>query len=373
MRRSSVPKSLLFLTSARWRVVWAGWALLAADAPAQTADLTPAAAVEAPAILKPASSPADSIDDPAGLDVLVYNDGDRLRGRLVRQADDVWLFESQRFGLLRVPLKAAKILLARPGKPAIAAVPDKPEERESYAASRWAVFSPHAMAEALGSFFGPWHGRFAVSTEFVSDTTERTNDLVDAHLQRKLAQDDVKLNARYNFSDTNHVTTTDLIKVDAAWRHDFSNHVFSIYGPKLEWNRAFALNGVPSDYVLLQQEVGAGLTLLANPRRNLRVGVAENVFDLWQTSTPESHTSKTAESLFMEADWKLPWRMSVTERGVWYYSFNNGGDGWENKLELDKKLTETFAVGIRHEKRNNNPGVRVQDYSLLKLLMGVDF
>jgi hypothetical protein len=58
---------------------------------------------------------------------------------------------------------------------------------------------------------------------------------------------------------------------------------------------------------------------------------------------------------------------------VWYYSINTGKDGWENKLELDKKLSETFTVGIRHEVRYNNPGVRVQDYTLLKLLVGIDF
>ena len=94
---------------------------------------------------------------------------------------------------------------------------------------------------------------------------------------------------------------------------------------------------------------------------------------MWQTSAPESHNQSTVESLFGEADWKLPWRMTLTERGVWYYSIVTGRDGWENKVELDKKLTETFTVGVRHETRHNNPDVRVQDYTLLKLLMGIDF
>jgi hypothetical protein len=97
------------------------------------------------------------------------------------------------------------------------------------------------------------------------------------------------------------------------------------------------------------------------------------LFDVWQTSEPTTHTTSTVESLFVEADWKLPWRMTLTERGVSYYSIATGRDGWENKVELNKKLTETFSVGVRHETRHNSPEVRVQDYTLLKLLMGVDF
>jgi hypothetical protein len=42
-------------------------------------------------------------------------------------------------------------------------------------------------------------------------------------------------------------------------------------------------------------------------------------------------------------------------------------------LELNKKLTETLSVAIRHETRTNNPDVRIQDYTLLRLLVGLDF
>ena len=197
--------------------------------------------------------------------------------------------------------------------------------------------------------------------------------MLEAHLQRKWNKDNIQLNARYDFIDTNHDTTTDIIKGDASWRHDFPDQWFSIYSPSVEWNRDYLINAVPSNYVLLQQEIGAGYTVISLPKRSVRVGVAENLFDFWQTSAPDSHTSNTAESLFLEADWKLPWRMTLTERGVWYYSIASTASGWENKLELDKKLTETFTVGIRHEKRDNEPGVRVENYSLLKFLMGIDF
>ncbi len=306
------------------------------------------------------------------LDLLVYKNGDRLRGRLAERSETELVFVSERFGRLRVPVAEAKVILANGEEDAAAAARARTEEAEG-PFSVWSLFSVRALTSEVRNFFGPWQGRFVVSTQVVSDTTERTNFMAEAHLRRKWQRDNVKLGARYDFSETNHLATTDVFRAEVAWRHDFPGRLFSLYSPSLEWNRAYAVAGVPADYVLLQQEVGAGVSLFSSPHRHLRVGLAENVFDLWQTIPPESHNSKMAESVFLETDLKLPWQMTLTERGVWYYSLNTGRDGWENKLELDKQLSETFTVGIRHEVRYNNPGVRVQDYTLLKLLLGLDF
>ena len=306
------------------------------------------------------------------LDTLVYKDGDQVKGHLKERSSTEIIFQSVRFGVLHVPVADAKVILANGDDDRMAAARAHTEEAEG-PFTVWSLLSLRALTTQVRDFFGPWHGRFAVSAQVVSDTTERTNYMAEAHLQRKWKQDNVQLNARYDFSETSHVVTTDVYKADLSWRHDFHGRFFSIYGPSVEYNRAFSFNGVPADYILLQQEIGAGVNVFSSAQRNLRVGIAENLFDLWQVVPPKSHNSKTAESLFLEADWKLPWQMTLTERGIWYYSFNTGRDGWENKIELDKKLTETFTVGIRHEVRYNNPGVRVQDYTLLKVLMGIDF
>ncbi len=310
--------------------------------------------------------------------MLVYNDGDRVRGHLIDRSVDSWLFMSDRFGMLRVPLADAKVILGTPEAAAAVARADaeearrKAEEAENTSMG-WSRLSPFALAENLREFFGPWHGRFAFAAAIITNTSETTNYTVGANLRRKWTADNVELNAHYDFADTNHVTTTDILKADASWRHDFPNKLFSLYTPSVEWNRAYLVDNVPADYVLLQQEIGVGVTAIAKPRLNLRLGIAENIFNVWQITEPESSSKDSAQSLFAELDWKLPWRMTLTERGVWYYSIASSEDGWENKVELDKKLTETFTVGIRHELRYNSPDVHVQDYRLLKLLMGVDF
>ncbi len=63
----------------------------------------------------------------------------------------------------------------------------------------------------------------------------------------------------------------------------------------------------------------------------------------------------------------------LTERGVYYYSFTNRNDGWENRVELTKKLTETLSTATRHETSRGSPDGKAQNYTRLKLLFGLDF
>jgi len=54
-------------------------------------------------------------------------------------------------------------------------------------------------------------------------------------------------------------------------------------------------------------------------------------------------------------------------------SIGSSRDGWENRVELSKKFTETFSTAIRHEIRRGSPDGTAQDYTRLKLLLGLDF
>jgi len=105
----------------------------------------------------------------------------------------------------------------------------------------------------------------------------------------------------------------------------------------------------------------------------VRVGLSENLFDVWNTTPGGMHTSRTTESVFAETELKLPWRMSLTGRGVYYYSIATGTNGWEDQVELSKKFTETLSTSIRQETLRYNPDGTTQDYSRLKLLFGLDF
>ena len=316
-------------------------------------------------------------------DVLVYQDGDRVRGQLLRQEGNTLVFQSDRFGLLQVPADRAVVIKAENPVAPVAATPPAPaatpegkavDRAEAERVSRWERLSPALLAARLRDYFGPWHGRLAFSTEVVSDTADRTNISLEGRLSRKWTADEVQLNGRYDFNQTNELATTDTLKADALWRHDFRQKTsFIQYRPTLEWNRASFKAGVPADYLLLQQEIGTGVSLLTTPARKLRVGVSENLFDVWNTSPPESHNARTSESAFVEIESRLPWGTLLTDRTVYYYSFSSQNEGWENRVELTKKFTETFSVAIRHELRRGSPDGTAQDYTRLKLLLGLDF
>ncbi len=327
-----------------------------------------------------AAEPASS-----GHDTLVYKDGDRVRGRLLEEKNGMISFQSERFGALRVPAVDATVIKAPPAVPLIpstvavvaAKAPAPAAVAEDQAAeaheAATAGFSAARLASKLRDFFGSWKGRLAVSTEVVSDTAERSALSVETRLSRKWTKDEVQLNARYDFSQTNDITTTDLVKADGLWRHNFGKSSFAQYRPAFEWNRARFRSGLAADYVLLQQEIGVGVSLLSTNKRKLRVGLSENLFDVWTTSDPSSHNSRTAESAFVETELKLPWALLLTDRGVYYHSFSSNSDGWENRIELTKKFTEAFSTAIRHETRQGSPDGTAQDYTRLKVLLGLDF
>ena len=325
---------------------------------------------------------------PPGRDTLVYKDGDRVRGMLVSDGGGTIVFKSERFGELRVPAADAVVIKAEKpaapvagagkaplpaAKPAVAATASASDKAEADRMSLWDLFSPAVLTAKVRNYFGPWHGRVSFSSEVVSDVAERNNSAYEAHLQRKWKADEVQLNGRFDYNQTNNATTTDLMKVSGQWRHDFSPRFFAHYRPSSEWNRATTLRGVPNDYVLLQQELGVGYQVLAKPSRKLRAGLSQNFFDTWSTVGATTHTiSRGVISTFEEAELALPWRITISQRGVWY-PVNEQPDGWENRIDLNKKLTETLSTSLRHEVRRNNPDGSAQDYTRLKLLFGLDF
>ena len=302
---------------------------------------------------------------PVPQDMLVYPDGDRIQGRLVERTDKMIVFESNRFGVLRVPTDEASVIM-----PDQAAVPNRVA---TDAATRMERFSSAMLAARLGEFFGPWHGRLAFMAEVVTDTTERNGFALESLLQRKWRTDEVQLKLRYDFSSTNSKVTTDVAKADGLWRHDFNTRYFALYRPSVEWNRASYSNGVPNDYVQLQQEVGLGVSALNQIHRKLRVEASGNLFSNWGTTPDGTYTSRMVASSFLEAEFKLPWKMNLLERGAYYLPSSSATDGWENRVELTKKFTETLSTSIRHDIRRYNPDGKTQDYERLRLLFGVDF
>lgn len=233
-------------------------------------------------------------------------------------------------------------------------------------------FSMNALAARLKNIFGPWRGRLALSTEAVVDSAERSSSSLEAVLRRKWSRDEVQFRGRYDYAETNEVTSSDVFRSSMSWRREFARTYFAHYQPGMEWNRASRRQGVPNDYVLVQQEIGAGLQLFTSATRKVRTGISHNRFDTWNTAPVADHLSASVQSIFEEVDLKFSRRIGLTQRGVWY-PVPNRRDGWGGHIELNKKLTETLSIAFRYEVRRQNPDGSAQDYSKTKLLLGLDF
>ena len=301
-------------------------------------------------------------NNPFSTDVLVYNNGDRLEGRLISNDGKTIIFFSTRFGELRVPTTEAKVTTT------MAANSTSPKANGNATVDEVALLT---MGRVIRNFMGPWHGRVAVSSETVHDSSVRRSDAVDTKMERKWKDDDVRLGARYEYSSTDSSTTTEVAKGDVYWRHDLTPRYFTIYRPSFEWNGYYFNNGVLGNYELFQQEAGAGLTLLNEPKRKLRVGTSATEYEIWTSN--EDRVTRFVPSVFIESEFDLPWKMKFVGRGSRYFSLRHGQAGWESQIELSKKLTETFLISVHYDTRFNTPDIHVQDYSKWRLLLGLDF
>lgn len=336
-------------------------------------------------------------------DMLVFTDGDRVRGRLIGHDGEYIVFQSSRFGELRVKTDAARVIAAPAiaaadtgasapaGEPAgadgaaadhgeafkhagdnpmVTATPMTDDLAEPLERPRWT--SPAALAIALRDFLGPWQGRLGISASLVTTTSERRNLGLNLRFNREWERDEARIEFRYDLAQTENVTNTDLLEGSGLWRRELPGPWFFNYRPKLEWNRDHVVNGAAAEYVLLQNELGVGLNVIDTEHRKVRLGAAENVFDLW-TLPGGSHETRDNQSMFAEIEFGLPWRMTLTNRGIWYYSIDSGEDGWENRFELTKKFSDALSLGVRQEQRRDNPDLRISDYELWRLQIGLDF
>src|SRR3954470_10857787 len=178
--------------------------------------------------------------EPIARDALVYKDGDRVQGKFVAREGDVIVFRTDRFGELRVPAADAEVVMAEKNveeskAASLSRAPETPAQTQAKAVAQseeverlriWEWFSPWVLTAKVRNYFGPWHGRLAVSTELVSDFVRHSTFAVDGHLQRKWKSDEVQINTRYDYAEANNLVTTDVVKAAGSYRHDFSKGRF---------------------------------------------------------------------------------------------------------------------------------------------------
>ncbi|CAM2775158.1 hypothetical protein [Rariglobus hedericola] len=310
----------------------------------------------------------------ARADTLVFkNNGDRLKGTMVAEEGDVLVFDTERFGVMRIP--RGNVTLEREDTVQVqAAAEENASAGNVVRADASADVAQLAMASKPdpASKKIPWHVRLAFSTELIEDTTNKAEWIFELRAERKWARDELRFEPRYEYKSENGRATSDLLKLKNYYRHDIGRWWFVQYLPYYELNRQFTYQGLPLDYQYLRNELGAGIRVIDRPGSILRVGAAESFYNI-DLLNYDASLSLRSESVFVEAELDFPWRVSIRDRGqiLWYSNGDEQGIG--NELEITKHLNDFWWIGVRHEYRVNAPELQGGDLSKLKVFLGVDF
>lgn len=309
-----------------------------------------------------------AVDGPPEV-IVVFRDGDRARGRIMLETASEVTLASARFGTVvvsRADIAAVEMEdsgstrgAANGGAPAELSVATEPSDTQ-------------AQTGALMQWLRRWTASLAIAAEGKREGSKRASLMIEGRLGRKWESTELRLGGRYEVGREGERTTDDLLTFEAYARHDMRQTWFVLFSPEIEWNRGYVHAGQPLEYVWLKQQIGAGFNAIDREALKLRAGVAENLFNVWAIDRDASLSTNT-ESLFAELEWQLPYAIKVSDRFAWYYSIRTGEDGFENRFDLSKQLTENLHIGFRHEAREQIPNTDVSDYTLWRVLLGLDF
>jgi hypothetical protein len=191
-------------------------------------------------------------------------------------------------------------------------------------------------------------------------------------VERKWVKDQLRNELHYEYRTVDNAKQADDLKISGYWKHGLSDRTFSVCRSAVEWNRYAILNDVFTPYVVLQQELGLGYTVLNQPTRKVAAGISENLFNGWAINSDRKVRTRL-ESAFLELELKLPYDSKLIQRSVFYYSFELGRSGAESSVELSRQLTVTLNLGLQYQYQRNLPDLRLQNYERLRLLLGYDF
>jgi hypothetical protein len=317
-----------------------------------------------PALASPPVPPAE----PA-LQWLVYHDGTRLPGHLLRREGEDLVFLSPRFGELRVSSREATLApSALPAPPAgPSAIPPAPPAPNP---------APVVTATPPPPAPDAWRGRVSASLETIVEADKRNNLIFALRLNRKWRKHEVIFNTSYELREENERTATDLVRSDLLLRHDWENRWYLQYRLQADYNRSFRVANFDLPYLFTRQDAVIGYRLIDGPRGMLRLGTGpvHYFFTLVDAEVSAGQEQLYAMGEFVEASLTLPWRTRLFGRFTNLHDYSEFSiSSFETELELTRRLTDEFSLTFRYEDRRSIPGVNIQDRSLLRLFLGYDF
>ncbi len=307
--------------------------------------------------------------------VLVYKDGNRITGALVREQGQPIHFVSDRFGILKYTPSEARFeaereedesLVYRGKTPALPAAPT-PHPPATASAPKAAQKS-----HSTQSLIHPWKIKLNGYLDKTDDNgTQRREYLSAVRIERHTSTNQLSLDTRYEYTGRNNSIDRRRATSRGDWRHFLTPRAFTLYTPYFEYDGKNTSAG-RNDYLLNQQQAGLGYRLLTVKNYDTRIAATWSYFDL-RNYDLNTESSFSAPSLILENNLRLPWEFDLRQKGQLYYLPAQEKFGWDNESDLTKKINRTLSLTLRHQYRRDYPALGLNPINRLRLLFGLEF
>jgi len=197
--------------------------------------------------------------------ILVLSNGDRLTGRVIKQADGKIYFHSDVLGDIVAPASGVTIE-DRPSSPtsvnSLVGLPPPSATPKDKAAT--APKQPSVVKLPVT----PWTGKIEFGYDnSVSNDVRTINTVFRADATRTVRTDDLLMKARFLYSLSGEAATTDQYDAEFRWRHNLSDRIFSQSDTTYDVDKIRQIN------YEAQENAGLGYRVVKSLHQNVDVGV----------------------------------------------------------------------------------------------------
>lgn len=301
-------------------------------------------------------------------DWLEFNNGESVVGHYLKTENNIIVFQSSRFGLLKVSVNDAHVVTgsmtttaAAPVTPAtVKATPvtaaSKPPPPNTTAA-------PPAMAAAQRR---KWKGRIDVLLDFVWDVIDNREIQVQGTAERLSGKEHYVFYGNVDYLYNNHLLQQDRREGKFTWEHQLTRTLYTIAEP--DYLHEIRQTSVDQ----YQVRVGIGARLFETDRSQVRVAVL-TYFSRLDIPAVDQRVDNVYPAIRLDSKWQIFHGLKFEQEGTAYYIPNGGESGVDNKMSLTKDIFGGITLTLQHEYHHVEIPNASDTRNELKLLLGYAF
>jgi hypothetical protein len=301
-------------------------------------------------------------------DWLEFNNGESVVGHYVKTENSIILFQSSRFGLLKVSVYDAHVVTgsvttsaAPPVTPATVKVTSVTATSKPPPASTTAA--PPAMAAAQSR---KWKGRIDVLLDYVWDVIDNRETRIQGTAERLSGKEHYLFYGNVDYLYNNHLLQQDRREGKFTWEHQFTHRLYSIAEP--DYLHEIRQTSVDQ----YQMRVGVGASLFQTDRSQVRVAVL-TYFSRLDIPAADRRVENVYPAIRLDSMWQIFHGLKFEQEGTAYYIPNGGERGVDNKVSLTKDVFGGITLTLQHEYHQEEIPHASATRNELKLLLGYTF